>query len=68
MHAWFGQPVVDGDRASVSWWAARCEAAEEVTLAGTSVLRLDADGLVSDQWDVWNMVAGRRDPPEGWGR
>jgi ketosteroid isomerase-like protein len=64
----FGDPIVDGDRAAVSWWAALREAGEEVTLAGTSVLRFDADGLVADQWDAWNMVAGRRDPPVGWGR
>ncbi len=68
VRAWFGEPVVDGDRAAVSWWAALREAGEEVTLAGTSVLRFDAEGLVSDQWDAWNMAAGRTDPPEGWGR
>lgn len=66
VRAWFGQPVVDGDRASVTWWAALREAGEEVTLAGTSVLHFDADGLVRHQWDAWNMVAGRRDPPDGW--
>jgi hypothetical protein len=68
VRAWFGEPVVDGARAAVSWWASLREADEEVTLAGTSVLRFDDDGLVADQWDTWNMVAGRRDPPEGWGR
>jgi hypothetical protein len=68
VRAWFGEPVVDGDRAAVSWWAALREAGEEVTLAGTSLLRFAADGLVADQWDAWNMVAGRREPPEGWGR
>ncbi|MBA2634840.1 MAG: nuclear transport factor 2 family protein [Chloroflexi bacterium] len=67
VRAWFGEPIVDGDRAAVSWWAALREAGEEVTLAGTSVLRFDADGLVADQWDAWNMVAGHREPPGGWG-
>lgn len=66
--AWFGEPIVDGDRAVVSWWAALLEAGEEATLAGTSVLRLDADGLVFEQWDAWHLMAGRWEPPEGWGR
>ena len=66
--AWFGTPIVDGDRASVRWWAALSEAGEDSTLAGTSVLRFDADGLVTDQWDTWHLVAGRREPPAGWDR
>lgn len=68
IRAWYGEPIVDGDRAAISWWAALREAGEEVTLAGTSVLRFDADGLVADQWDAWNVAVGRRDPPAGWGR
>lgn len=67
VRAWFAEPVVDGDRAAVQWWAALLEAGEETTLAGTSVLRFDTDGLVADQRDTWNMAPGRRDPPEGWG-
>ena len=67
VHAWVGVPIVDGNRAAVSWWAALREAGEEVTLAGTSVLRFDADGLVADQWDAWHLVAGRGEPPDGWG-
>jgi len=67
VRAWFDEPVVNGDRAAVRWWAALREAGEEVTLAGTSALRFDADGLVVDQWDAWNMVAGRSEPPKGWG-
>jgi ketosteroid isomerase-like protein len=64
--AWFDLPLVDGDRASVRWWAALREAGEESTLAGTSVLRFNADGMVVEQWDAWHLVAGRRDPPVGW--
>jgi hypothetical protein len=55
-------PVVDGDRASVSWWASLREAGEGVTLAGTSVLRFDAEGLVLEQWDAWNAVQELRTP------
>lgn len=67
VRVWFGEPIVDGDRAAVRWWAALREAGEEATLAGTSVLRFDADGLVADQWDAWHLVAGRSEPPQGWG-
>jgi hypothetical protein len=68
VHAWFAEPVVEGERASVSWWATLVDEGADVTLAGTSVLRFDAEGLAVDQWDSWNMAPGRRDPPEGWGR
>ena len=56
-------PIVDGDRASISWWASLREGGEDVTLAGTSVLRFDAEGLVVEQWDAWNVLPQRRDPP-----
>jgi len=56
-------PIVDGDRASISWWTSLGENGAALTLAGTSVLRFDADGLVVEQWDAWNTLAERRDPP-----
>ena len=65
---WVGQPVVDGNRAAIEWWAAVTENEIETTLAGTSVLRFDDDGLVLEQRDAWNQIHGRREPPEGWGR
>jgi ketosteroid isomerase-like protein len=65
---WVGQPVVEGNRATVEWWAALTENGVETTLAGTSVLRFDADGLVVEQRDAWNQADGRREPPDGWGR
>jgi SnoaL-like domain len=68
VRAWYGEPVVDGDRAAVSWWAALREDGAQITLAGTSLLRFDPDGLVSDQWDAWNQLDGWLEPPEGWGR
>lgn len=68
VRAWFGEPVVEGERAAVEWWAALREAGEEVTLAGTSNLRFDGDGLVVEQRDTWNLAAGRLEPPPGWGR
>lgn len=62
---WMGEPIIDGDRASVSWWASLREDGADATLAGTSVLRFDADGLVIEQWDAWSRADGRREPP-GW--
>ena len=60
---WTGAPIVDGDRAAISWWASLVEDGADATLAGTSVLRFDADGLIISQWDAWNVLAARRDPP-----
>ncbi len=60
---WVGRPIVDGDRAAIPWWASVRESGAEATLAGTSVLRFDADGLVVEQWDAWNQSNDRRDPP-----
>ena len=61
----FGTPVVDGDRAAVDWWAVVTDGAGvDETLAGTSLLRFDRDGLVVEQRDVWAAEAGRRDLAE----
>jgi len=68
VRAWVGEPVIGADRAAIEWWAALRENGVEITLAGTSVLRFDADGLVLEQRDAWNQAEGRREPPEGWGR
>ena len=60
----FGEPIVAGDRAAVDWWAivsARDGSVE--TLAGISLLRFDADGLVIEQRDAWAAEPGRQDLP-----
>ena len=59
---WMSEPIVDGDRAAISWWASLREEGSEATLAGTSVLRFDPDGLVVEQWDSWNHLDERREP------
>lgn len=64
---WFGQPIASGCRAAVQWGASLVEEGKGVTLAGTSILTFDTDGLVVDQWDTWNTIAQRSEPPEGWG-
>lgn len=68
VQAWFGDPIIDGDRAAVQWWATLTDNGREISLAGTSVLRFDAHGLVVSQWDAWDELAGRRDPSPGFGR
>jgi hypothetical protein len=61
----FGEPLVDGDRAAVDWWAAVTSGDGSVqSLAGTSLLRFDDDGLVVEQRDAWNEHDGHRDPPD----
>jgi hypothetical protein len=50
----FGAPIVDGDRAAVTWSAQTTlvdGGAED--LAGVSLLRFDRDGLVVEQRDIW---------------
>jgi ketosteroid isomerase-like protein len=65
---WFGEPVEQGDRALVEWWATRLEDGRESTLAGCTVLRFDGDGLVAEARNYWHEEDGRRPPHEGWGR
>jgi hypothetical protein len=65
---WFGEPLVDGERAAVEWWAIVIEKGEQVTLAGTSLLSFDAEGRVIDQHDYWGSTQGRTPPWQGWGQ
>lgn len=62
---WMSEPIVDGDRAAIAWWAALREEGADTTLAGVSLMRFDADGLVVEQWDAWNQRGERRDAPSG---
>jgi hypothetical protein len=65
----FGEPVEDGNRAAVEWWATMIAPdGTEETIAGVSVLRFDDEGLVAESRDNWQTEPGRRSPPPGWGR
>jgi ketosteroid isomerase-like protein len=65
----FGEPVEDGDRAAVEWWAVFVERdGEEQTIAGCSILRFDDQGLVTEARDYWHIEPGRREPHGTWGR
>jgi SnoaL-like protein len=58
----FGEPVVDGDRAAVEYWAILAADGEEETLAGVALLLFGPDGLVVEQRDYWAMQPGRSAP------
>ena len=64
----FGEPVVDGARAAVDWWAVITSRDGSLqSLAGTSLLRFDDEGLVVEQRDAWAEVDGRHELPD-WAR
>lgn len=62
----FGVPVAAGDRAAVQWWACWVEDGEWLTLAGSTFLRFNEDGLITDHRDYWNQSDDRRPPYESW--
>jgi SnoaL-like domain len=65
---WFGEPVIEGDRAVIEYWGVvRFEGRDE-TIAGIALVRFRPDGLVAEQRDYWNAQEGRIEPPPGWGR
>jgi len=55
----FGEPLVDADRAAVEYRAVLVYEGKETTLAGTTVLRFRADGLVVEHRDYWALEQGR---------
>ena len=64
----FGEPIVAEDRAAVDWWGVIVAHDGSVeTVAGTSLLRFDAEGLVVEQRDAWAGEPRRRELPD-WGR
>jgi hypothetical protein len=64
---WFAEPIVDGDRASIEYWAILTEVGNGIqTLSGVSVLRFRDDGLIVEHNDHWAMQPGRLEPPSGW--
>jgi hypothetical protein len=65
---WMGDPIVDGDRAAIEWWAVTIENGKELSLAGTSVVRFDADGRAVEQTDYWGAADGRTSPWDGWAK
>ena len=61
----FGQPLVAGNRAAVDWWGVSTSSDGSIqTIAGTSLLWFDAEGLVVEQRDAWGEADGRRELPD----
>ena len=60
---WFGEPIVDEDRAAVEYWAIIRYEGRDHTLAGTTLLRFDADGLVVEHRDYWALEPRRLERP-----
>jgi ketosteroid isomerase-like protein len=60
---WFSEPIVEGDRAAVEYWAILRAEGNEQTLAGTTLLRFDDDGLVVEHRDYWALESERRERP-----
>jgi SnoaL-like domain len=61
----FGEPVVEGMRAAVDWWGLlTLRDGSLQSLAGTSILRFRADGLVVEQRDAWAEAEGRHELPD----
>jgi SnoaL-like domain len=65
---WFAEPIVEGDRAAVPWWAVSTTSGGEESLSGVSIIRFGPDGLVTEQLDFWNMEPGRHEPHAHFGR
>jgi hypothetical protein len=64
----FGEPVEEGDRAAVEWWAVLVSPdGSEETISGCAMLRFDDEGLVAESRDYWHIEPGRVSPPPGWG-
>jgi hypothetical protein len=64
----FGEPIVDGERAAVEWWAVITSTSGSIeTIAGVSSLRFDPGGRVVEQRDAWSSAGGRVELPH-WAR
>jgi hypothetical protein len=66
VECWLGEPIVAAGRAAIEWWATWIEEGDRLTLAGATVLRFDAEGLVLDHRDYWNQVEEREAPYDEW--
>ncbi|WFE43846.1 nuclear transport factor 2 family protein [Verrucosispora sp. WMMD1129] len=60
---WFGGPRVDGDTATIEYWAVTYPYDEPVTISGCTVVRFNADGLVAESRDYSHSTEGRHLPP-----
>ena len=62
---WFGEPQVDGDMATVEYWAVTYPDDQALTISGCTLLRFDDEGLVAEARDYSHVKQGRFLPPAG---
>ncbi|WP_341720294.1 nuclear transport factor 2 family protein [Micromonospora sp. FIMYZ51] len=60
---WFGEPQVDGDLATVEYWAVTYPSDRPLTISGCTLLRFDDAGLVTGSRDYSHAREGRLLPP-----
>ena len=63
----FGDPVVDGDRVAVEWWATMTAGGDPATLVGCLLLSFAADGRCRSLRECWHVAEKLLDPPADWG-
>jgi SnoaL-like protein len=63
----YGQPVVDGSRLAVEWWANLQTSDGPLTLAGEFLLLFAGNGECRELREYWVLTRERVEPPPGWG-
>jgi ketosteroid isomerase-like protein len=63
----YGQPVVEGARLAVEWWANLQTTDGPVTLAGEFLLLFADSGECRELREYWLLTQSRVEPPAGWG-
>lgn len=63
----YGQPLVDGNRLAVEWWANLQTSEGPLTLAGEFLLVFAESGECRELREYWVITQRRVDPPPGWG-
>ena len=64
----FGQPVVEGRKVVVEWWAIMRDEGAWITLPGCLLLRFAEDGRCEELREYWHVDDGKHEPPAGWGQ
>jgi ketosteroid isomerase-like protein len=63
----YGQPVVNGNRLAVEWWANLQTSDGPLTLAGEFLLLFAENGNCRELREYWVLTQERVEPPPGWG-
>ena len=61
----FAEPRVDGDVATVEYWASVMIEGQPMTISGCTVVRFDEAGLVAEARDYSHTQGGHHTPPGG---